>query len=70
MFESLGFIEEGAEEDTGIKPPVADLSPLGRINRKKLLRAWVELGAWLADYRRINGKLCFTSLFLPQATFF
>ncbi|TFK68265.1 cysteine proteinase [Pluteus cervinus] len=53
IFELLGFIEDEQDGDLGIKPPLADLSPLGRTNRKKLLRAWVEIGAWLADFRRI-----------------
>jgi ubiquitin carboxyl-terminal hydrolase 25/28 len=44
------------ENDLALKPPVTDTVTLqGKQNRKKLLRAWVEIGAWVADYRRKHG---------------
>lgn len=44
------------ENDLALKPPVTDtITPQGRQNRKKLLRAWVEIGAWVTDYRRKHG---------------
>ena len=53
VFEILGFTEEVHENDLALKPPVTDtVSPQGKLNRKKLLRAWVEIGAWVTDYRR------------------
>jgi ubiquitin carboxyl-terminal hydrolase 25/28 len=53
VFEVLGFLEEMYENDLALKPPVTDTVTLqGKQNRKKLLRAWVEIGAWVADYRR------------------
>ena len=39
----------------GIKlsPPRTDLdSEEGKMNRERMLRAWVEIGAYLADFRR------------------
>ncbi|KAK2461522.1 hypothetical protein APHAL10511_005985 [Amanita phalloides] len=53
MFEILGFAEEMYENDIALRPPVADPSTLqGKQNRRKLLRAWVEIGAWVVDHRR------------------
>ncbi|KAF8641193.1 hypothetical protein AX17_000828 [Amanita inopinata Kibby_2008] len=53
VFEVLGFIEETYENDLALKPPVTDTSTAeGKQNRKKLLRVWVEIGAWVSDYRR------------------
>ncbi|KAF8628269.1 hypothetical protein AX15_004037 [Amanita polypyramis BW_CC] len=53
VFEVLGFTEETYENDVALRPPVTDtVSPQGILNRKKLLRAWVEIGAWVTDYRR------------------
>ncbi|KAH9019093.1 hypothetical protein EDB84DRAFT_1625466 [Lactarius hengduanensis] len=33
-------------------PPDIDSTPAGRLARSKLLRAWVELEAWVADYSK------------------
>ena len=56
MFEVLGFIEEQVDNEPVLRPPSVDVAtPVGRTNRRKLLRAWVELGAWLADFRRVHG---------------
>ncbi|KAF8262773.1 hypothetical protein EI94DRAFT_1773099 [Lactarius quietus] len=35
-----------------IPPHIDDSMPAGRLARSKLLRAWVELEAWVADYSR------------------
>lgn len=44
---------EGAEAMPMLQPPDTDASTeLGRLNRERLLRAWVELGATLVDFRR------------------
>lgn len=57
VFEILGFTEEVHDSDLALKPPVTDtVSPQGKLNRKKLLRAWVEIGAWVVDYRRRHCK--------------
>ncbi|KAI9510784.1 hypothetical protein F5148DRAFT_509712 [Russula earlei] len=56
IFESLGFETMnivGPVPDTALSPPDIDVaSPAGRLARSKLLRAWVELSAWVADYSR------------------
>ncbi|KAG6863063.1 hypothetical protein C0993_000358, partial [Termitomyces sp. T159_Od127] len=53
--ETLGFIEEVYENQPALRPPPTDLvSSIGRMNRRRLLRAWVEVNAWLADFRRTN----------------
>lgn len=35
-----------------MSPSTALTTPEGKQNRAKLLRAWVETSAWLADYRK------------------
>lgn len=59
----MGFSEEvSAENELTIQPPYTDAStPVGKVNKKKLLRAWVELSAWLADFHRRNG----TCIYFP-----
>jgi hypothetical protein len=53
----LGFEEDVASADATLKPPSIDSStPHGKQNRRKLLRAWVELGSWISDFKRVNGK--------------
>lgn len=44
-------------------PPTDLTSAEGIANRTKLLRAWVEIGAWLSDYTRRFGAFK-----LPVAT--
>jgi len=59
IFECLGFLEELVDKDTTptLRSPIADITTAhGRINRRKLLRASIELTAWIADYKRIYGK--------------
>ncbi|KAH9973357.1 hypothetical protein BGW80DRAFT_1171982 [Lactifluus volemus] len=56
IFESLGFEIRnlaGHVSDTSLSPPDIDpTTPAGRLARNKLLRAWVELSAWVADYSK------------------
>ncbi|KAI0066711.1 cysteine proteinase [Artomyces pyxidatus] len=58
IFQSLDFettIDADAPpaENLQLVPPKIDPStPAGKLSRSKLLRAWVELGAWITDYRR------------------
>ncbi|KIL58608.1 hypothetical protein M378DRAFT_15386 [Amanita muscaria Koide BX008] len=50
IFDILGFTEDiyKDEIDFALRPPVTDtVTAHGQQNRKKLLRAWVETGAWL-----------------------
>ena len=56
MSEVLGFTEEKMGNERVLRPPSVDIAtPVGRTSRRKLLRAWVELGAWLADFKRVHG---------------
>ncbi|KAM6498575.1 hypothetical protein JOM56_006523 [Amanita muscaria] len=58
IFEILGFNEEIYENDLALKPPPTDtVTAQGKQNRKKLLRAWVEMGAWIMDCRRKYAAL-------------
>ena len=53
ILEILGFYE--SPDDQTLNPPTTDPStPEGVQNRRKLLRAWVEVNAWLADFKRNN----------------
>ncbi|OCB86190.1 cysteine proteinase [Sanghuangporus baumii] len=59
LFESMGFKlymsspKEGVEATTTLQPPDTDpSSEHGCLNRERLLRVWVELGATLVDFRR------------------
>lgn len=59
IFEVLGFGEgtHSSSHDQTLSPPPIDPSdPLGVLNRGKLLRAWVEMGAWLQEYRKANRE--------------
>lgn len=53
IFESLGFRWEERQNDMYLQSPSLDSSPRGRLARAKLLRGWVEVGAWLADFKRV-----------------
>ncbi|KAH9830534.1 cysteine proteinase [Rhodofomes roseus] len=45
-------------EELGLQPPNIDpATPEGKRIRAKLLRAWAEISAWLAIYRKSNGDL-------------
>jgi hypothetical protein len=52
IFEILGF----TEAQDGLRAPTTDISSSqGRLNRRRLLRAWVELGSWIFDFKRAHG---------------
>ena len=57
IFDALGFKkEDNGDNSFGLRPPVADVAtPEGRMQRRKLLRAWVEIGAWVVDFKRIHS---------------
>ncbi len=47
----------GPVQDVALSPPDIDpTSSAGRLARNKLLRAWVELSAWVADYSKRHGR--------------
>jgi len=57
IFESLGFVEDGTSQELTLRPPPIETnSPQGKQNRKRLLRAWVEISSWISDFKRVNGK--------------
>ena len=60
IFESLGFETTnivGSLSDAMLSPPDIDPhSPASRIARNKLLRGWVELSAWTADFSKRHGR--------------
>lgn len=59
----MGFGENTANNDSTLMAPVTDPStPDGVMKRKKLFRAWVELSAWLLDYKRVHSKFIFVHL--------
>jgi hypothetical protein len=74
IFESLGFETTNMVEsvsDVSLSPPDIDPhSPASRIARNKLLRGWVELSAWTADFSKRHGRLAVyaVSTFVPQLT--
>lgn len=52
-----------AQGDLALHAPVLDNNSLeGPANRAKLLRAWIEISAWLADFTKRYGL----SLRLPE----
>lgn len=56
IFDTLGFVEEITEREYTLKPPTTDNTLLGKQNRRKFLRAWVEIHAWLADFKRVHAS--------------
>ncbi|KAG6906912.1 hypothetical protein DXG01_011439 [Tephrocybe rancida] len=56
--EVLGFtVEISKNQPAGLRPPPTDLSStVGRMNRRRLLRAWVEVSAWVADFEHLNAS--------------
>lgn len=62
IFQILGFSEEGGNELLLSPPNVQQTDMVGKIMRRKLLRAWVELGAWLENFRKQYRRSWF---FLP-----
>ena len=63
VFAALGFPldklkqGDGKEEDALQPPPIDPATAEGKASRTKLLRAWVELSAWLAIYEKANSEL-------------
>lgn len=57
IFDTLGFVvDDTPEAGIHLRPPVTNVdTPEGRMYRRKLLRAWVEISAWVVDFRRIYG---------------
>jgi len=67
IFQVLGFSEEGDNELLLCPPNVQQTDLIGKIMRRKLLRAWVELGAWLENFRKQHRRSWFfwpTKLFI------
>jgi ubiquitin carboxyl-terminal hydrolase 25/28 len=56
IFDILGFVEEMNDRECTLRPPITDNTPLGKQNRRKFLRAWVEIHAWLADFKRLHAS--------------
>ncbi|KAM5538402.1 hypothetical protein V8D89_008004 [Ganoderma adspersum] len=62
VFAALGFPldklsqGDGKEEDALQPPPIDASSAEGKASRTKLLRAWVELSAWLGIYEKANSE--------------
>lgn len=53
IFEALAF----EEAQDGLRPPATETNiPQGRMNRRRLLRAWVEVGAWIVDFKRVHAE--------------
>lgn len=50
-------MEEITERECTLRPPVTDNTSLGKQNRRKFLRAWVEIHAWLNDFKRLHGDV-------------
>ncbi|KAL0951889.1 hypothetical protein HGRIS_008546 [Hohenbuehelia grisea] len=63
IFESLGFMEESLKGQDGtperaLRPPSTDpATDEGKQNRARLLRAWVEISAWIVSFRRKHANL-------------
>jgi hypothetical protein len=64
VFESLDFTVQSLSEDTeqALHPPSIDpATPDGKRSRAKLLRAWVEISAWLSLYNKSKPSMWLTS---------
>ncbi|KAJ7492270.1 hypothetical protein FB451DRAFT_524690 [Mycena latifolia] len=58
VFETLGFTDDTFATESGLRPPITDINvPQGKQNRAKLLRAWAEIGSWMANYERTHASL-------------
>ncbi|KAI0640335.1 cysteine proteinase [Trametes polyzona] len=63
VFESIGFpLEELPAGDKPAEPalqppPIDPATPEGKASRSKLLRAWVEVSAWLAIFQKSKDSL-------------
>ncbi|KAJ7897243.1 hypothetical protein B0H14DRAFT_2677490 [Mycena olivaceomarginata] len=57
VFQTLGFSSDTFDTESGVRPPTTDVSlPQGKQNRARLLRAWAEIGSWVANYERIHAS--------------
>lgn len=57
VFESLGFVTIGPKDDPLLSPPpIQTNTSHGKRNRKRLVRAWLELQSWLSNLVRQNGN--------------
>ncbi|KAG7099973.1 hypothetical protein E1B28_001766 [Marasmius oreades] len=55
VFESCGFIFDTQDGEPVLRSPTIDVSSMtGKHNRAKLLRAWVEIGAWATHFKKWN----------------
>ncbi|EEB89591.1 hypothetical protein MPER_12291 [Moniliophthora perniciosa FA553] len=58
IFGCLGFIPDTNDKEPVVRAPPCDNSTvLGRNNRAKLLRAWVEIGAWTSHFKKTNDAI-------------
>ncbi|KAJ6463744.1 hypothetical protein DFH09DRAFT_1226880 [Mycena vulgaris] len=58
VFETLGFSDDTFATESGLRPPMTDINvPQGKQNRAKLLRAWAEIGSWMANYETTHAPL-------------
>jgi len=59
VFRCIGFHLDRMNNGQGelaLHAPVLDNNNLeGPVNRAKLLRAWIEISAWLADFTKRHG---------------
>ena len=60
VFESFGFHVVRTKDQEMLSPPHTNLdTEQGRSNRERLLRAWVEVSAYLVDFQRRFGVYIF-----------
>ncbi|TRM61623.1 hypothetical protein BD626DRAFT_405576 [Schizophyllum amplum] len=60
LFTLMGFTQAESKSEVQLRPPEIDPSvPQGKINRQRLLRAWVEISAWLCNFRKLYRALFF-----------
>ncbi|KAJ7109846.1 hypothetical protein C8R44DRAFT_883885 [Mycena epipterygia] len=58
VFETLGFSGDTFDDENGLRPPRTDINvPQGKQNRARLLRAWAEIGCWMAHYETVYASL-------------
>ncbi|KAK7063918.1 USP domain-containing protein [Favolaschia claudopus] len=58
VFQSMGFTSDTFEDETVLRPPSTDPNqPQGKQNSIRLLRAWTEIGSWVANYERMHPAL-------------
>ncbi|KAJ8084920.1 ubiquitin-specific protease ubp2 [Marasmius tenuissimus] len=55
VFGYLSFVKDSSDGEDILRSPQNDVvSAVGRHNRAKLLRAWVEIGAWATHFRKTH----------------